>query len=152
MTILVGPPTIAAWAVARCAGQPKRSTRPHGGHEGGSTMHAKFGRWAAGVLAAAVGWALSVGTAASQEPTSIKVGWAISKTGPYVGGATITLLNAYKLWVKDVNAAGGITVKGKKLPVEVVEYDDRSNSDELVKALERLITQDKVDLILPSWG
>jgi len=115
-------------------------------------MH-KFGRrLTAGVLAAAVGWAVSLGTAQSQEPTSIKVGWAISKTGPYVGGATITLLNAYKLWVKDVNAAGGIQVGGKKLPVEVVEYDDRSNSDELVKALERLITQDKVDFIFPPWG
>src|SRR5262245_62724347 len=105
-------------------------------------------------VAAAAAFALAAAAlpAQAQEPTSIKVGWAISKTGPYVGGATITLLNAYKLWVKDVNAAGGIQVGGKKLPVEVVEYDDRSNSDELVKALERLITQDKVDLILPSWG
>jgi branched-chain amino acid transport system substrate-binding protein len=41
---------------------------------------------------------------------------------------------------------------GKKLPVEVVEYDDRSNSEELVKALERLVTQDKVDFLLPPWG
>jgi branched-chain amino acid transport system substrate-binding protein len=118
-------------------------------------MNCKFGRrLTAGVLAAAVGWAISAGTAQSQQPTSIKVGWAISKTGPYVGGATITLLNAYKLWVKDVNAAGGIMLSsiGKKLPVEVVEYDDRSNSDELVKALERLITQDKVDFVFPPWG
>jgi branched-chain amino acid transport system substrate-binding protein len=107
-----------------------------------------------GMLAATAGWAVSTGLAVGQEPTSIRVGWAISKTGPYVGGATITLLNAYKLWVKDVNAAGGImlTSLGKKLPVEVIEYDDRSNSDEMIKAVERLINQDKVDFVFPPWG
>ena len=30
--------------------------------------------------------------------------------------------------------------------------DDRSNSEEAVKAIERLGTQDKVDFILPPWG
>ena len=54
--------------------------------------------------------------------------------------------------MKDVNAAGGISVGGKKLPIEVVEYDDRSNSEEMIKAVERLATQDKVDFILPPWG
>jgi branched-chain amino acid transport system substrate-binding protein len=54
--------------------------------------------------------------------------------------------------VKDVNAAGGINVKGKRIPVEVVEYDDRSNSEEAVKAIERLAEQDKVDFILSPWG
>jgi branched-chain amino acid transport system substrate-binding protein len=49
------------------------------------------------------------GSALAQD--SIKIGWAISKTRLYVGGATITLLNAYKLRVKDVNAAGGIMLK-----------------------------------------
>lgn len=111
------------------------------------------GRLAAGGLLAA-GFMLSASLAQAQEPTSIKIGWAISKTGPYVGGATITLLNAYKLWVKDVNAAGGIMLKSinKKLPVEVIEYDDRSNSDEMIKAVERLINQDKVDFLFPPWG
>jgi branched-chain amino acid transport system substrate-binding protein len=99
--------------------------------------------------------ALAVASAAmAQQPTAIRIGWSISKTGPYAGGASITTLPAYLVWVKDVNAAGGIMVKslGKKLPVEVVEYDDRSNSDEMIKAVERLATQDKVDFILPPWG
>jgi branched-chain amino acid transport system substrate-binding protein len=51
-----------------------------------------------------------------------------------------------------VNEAGGIMIGGKRMPVEVVEYDDRSNSEEAVKAIERLATQDKVDFILPPWG
>ncbi|MCV5224055.1 ABC transporter substrate-binding protein, partial [Escherichia coli] len=40
----------------------------------------------------------------------------------------------------------------KRVPIEVVEYDDRSSSEEAVRAVERLITQDKVDFVLPPWG
>src|SRR4051812_10251726 len=113
------------------------------------------GAFAPAVLASAFAAAVLAATPSqAQEPTSIKIGWAISKSGPYVGGATITLLNAYKLWVKDVNAAGGIMLKSlnKKLPIEVIEYDARSNSDEMIKAVERLINQDKVDFVFPPWG
>jgi branched-chain amino acid transport system substrate-binding protein len=95
---------------------------------------------------------LAAGVAGAQE--NIRIGYAISKTGPYAGGASITTLPAYVTWVKDVNAGGGIMLKSinKKVPIEVVEYDDRSNSDEMIKAVERLATQDKVDFILPPWG
>ena len=83
---------------------------------------------------------------------SIKIGWAISKTGPFAAGAGVTTLPNYQVWVKDVNDAGGINVGGKKLKIEVIEYDDRSNSEEMIKAVERLATQDKVDFILPPWS
>lgn len=102
--------------------------------------------------AAALACAAAAAGAAAQD--SITIGYAISKTGPYAGGASITTIPAYETWVKDVNAAGGIMVKslGKKLPVKVIEYDDRSNSDEMIKAVERLVTQDKVDFVLPPWS
>ncbi|CCE05517.1 Twin-arginine translocation pathway signal precursor (fragment) [Bradyrhizobium sp. STM 3843] len=100
------------------------------------------------VLAAALGAFAS--PAAAQD--KIRIGYAISKTGPYAGGAGITTLPNYQLWVKDVNAAGGIKLGDKRLPIEVVEYDDRSSSEEAVKAIERLANQDKVDFILPPWG
>jgi branched-chain amino acid transport system substrate-binding protein len=108
----------------------------------------------AAAMAVATMAGLPADPAQSQDIKAIKVGWAISKTGPYTAGANITLLGAYKVWVKDVNDAGGIMLKsiGKKVPIDIVEYDDRSNSEEMVKALERLISQDKVDLILPPWG
>ena len=54
---------------------------------------------------------------------------------------------AYKLWVEDVNAAGGITVAGKKLPVEMKVYDDQSNLDNATRNLIKLIEQDKVDFV-----
>lgn len=93
-----------------------------------------------------------LGTAQAQEPSAIRIGYAISKTGPYAGGANATTLPNYQLWVDEVNKAGGIQVGDRRLPLEVVEYDDRSNSEEAVRAIERLINQDKVDFILPPWG
>jgi branched-chain amino acid transport system substrate-binding protein len=103
-------------------------------------------------LAAAISALFAGQPSLAQAQDKIRIGYAISKTGPFAGGAGVTTLPNYQLWVKDVNAAGGISVGGKKLQVEVVEYDDRSNSEEAVKAIERLATQDKVDIILPPWG
>ncbi len=103
-----------------------------------------------GLAALATGLGIFASPADAQE--KIRIGYAISKTGPYAGGAGITTLPNYELWVKDVNAAGGIKLGDKKLPIEVVEYDDRSSSEEAVKAIERLANQDKVDFILPPWS
>ena len=89
---------------------------------------------------------------AAQAQDTIKIGWAISKTGPFGPGAAVTTLPNYQVWVKDVNDAGGLNVGGKKMKIEVIEYDDRSNSEEMIKAVERLATQDKVDFILPPWS
>lgn len=90
----------------------------------------------------------------AQAQDTIKIGWSISKTGPFAAGASVTTLPNYQVWVKDVNDAGGIMLKslGKKAKIEVIEYDDRSNSEEMIKAVERLATQDKVDIILPPWS
>jgi len=92
--------------------------------------------------------------APAQAQDTIRIGWAISKTGPFAAGANVTTLPNYQVWVKDVNDAGGIMLKstGKKAKIEVIEYDDRSNSEEMIKAVERLATQDKVDFILPPWS
>ena len=109
---------------------------------------AVFGMLAA---AAAAAWALCA-PAHAQEV--IKIGWSISKTGPFAAGASVTTLPNYQVWVKDVNDAGGIMLKsiGKKVKIEVIEYDDRSSSEEMIKAVERLAEQDKVDFILPPWS
>lgn len=88
----------------------------------------------------------------AQAQDVIRIGWAISKTGPFAAGANVTTLPNYQVWVKDVNDAGGLNVGGKKMKIEVIEYDDRSNSEEMIKGVERLATQDKVDLILPPWS
>jgi branched-chain amino acid transport system substrate-binding protein len=102
------------------------------------------------VFAAALASAFFAGGAQAQD--TIRIGWAISKSGPFAPGAAVTTLPNYQVWVKDVNDAGGLNVGGKKMKIEVIEYDDRSNSEEMIKAVERLATQDKVDFILPPWS
>ena len=60
----------------------------------------------------------------------------------------------YKTWVAEVNAAGGIYVAeyGKRLPIRVIEYDDKSDVNLMTQNLEKLITQDKVDFIFSPCG
>jgi branched-chain amino acid transport system substrate-binding protein len=107
-------------------------------------------RLAAGLVAIAGVASFSVGPALAQ--TSVKIGYALSRTGPNAGGAAVTTLPNYEMWVKEVNAAGGLKIGDKRVPIEIVQYDDRSSAEEAAKALDRLITQDKVDFILPPWG
>src|ERR1043166_8639452 len=102
------------------------------------------------VFAAALASALLAGGAQAQD--TIKVGWALPKSGPGAPGAAITTLPNYQIWVKDVNDACGLNHGGKKMKIEVIEHQDRSNSEELIKAIERLATQDKVDFILAPWS
>ena len=102
------------------------------------------------MFAAALACALFACGAQAQD--TIKIGWAISEIRARAPGAAITTLPNYQVWVKDVNDAGGLNVGGKKMKIEVIEYDDRSNSEELIKAIERLATQDKVDFILAPWS
>ena len=95
-------------------------------------------------IIAAIAGILASGIAAhGQAPKSIRIGYAISLSGPNAAGAGITVLPNYRLWVKEVNAAGGIMLKsiGKRVPIEVIEYDDHSNVDNAVAAVERLINR-----------
>src|ERR1044072_2510596 len=98
------------------------------------------------VFAAALASALVAGAAQAQD--TIKIGWALPTSGPGAPGAAITTLPNYQVWVTDLHDAGALTVGAKNMTIEVIEYDDRSNSEELIKAIERLATQDKVDFIL----
>jgi branched-chain amino acid transport system substrate-binding protein len=108
-------------------------------------------RLAAAIVSATIAWS-AIGAAGAQTPPSIKIGYAISKTGPNAGGAATTLLPNYEMWVEELNAAGGLKVGGKRVPIEVITYDDRSSSEEAVRAVERLINQDKVHFILAPFG
>lgn len=102
--------------------------------------------------ATAIGFSFASSAAVAAEPP-IKIGYAVAKTGANATGAGITTIPNYQLWVKEVNQAGGLTMPdGKKRMIEVVEYDDRSSNEDLVRAIERLASQDKVDFILPPWG
>jgi branched-chain amino acid transport system substrate-binding protein len=84
----------------------------------------------------------------------IVIGQAVSLSGPLATSNAVVSTPYYDLWVQDVNAEGGIYVKeyGKKLPVELLIYDDKSDIGTMTRLLEKLIVEDKVDFILPPWG
>lgn len=60
----------------------------------------------------------------------------------------------YETFVKEVNAQGGVYVKeyGKKLPIELKIYDDKSDVGTMTRLTEKLILQDKVDFLWPASG
>ncbi len=86
------------------------------------------------------------------QDAPIRIGYAIARTGPWAAGAQVTQEPNYIMWAEQVNAAGGLNVKGKKRKVELVGFDDRSEAETVVRTYEKLMTSDKVDLILPPWG
>jgi branched-chain amino acid transport system substrate-binding protein len=85
----------------------------------------------------------------AQEP--VRIGFSLAKTGLFAT-ATPAQLNAYHFWRDQVNAKGGLDVAGTRRKVEFVEYDDQSSTANTVKIYEKLITDDKVDLLLSPWG
>jgi branched-chain amino acid transport system substrate-binding protein len=114
-------------------------------------MLSAVSRHAAGFLVVATA-ALVGCSGAALAQTTVKIGYAISRTGPNAPGAAVTTIPNYDLWVKEVNAAGGLKLGDKRVPIEVVQYDDRSSAEEAARALDRLISQDQVDFLLPPWG
>jgi branched-chain amino acid transport system substrate-binding protein len=83
--------------------------------------------------------ASSASAASSAAPISI--GASLSLTGDFSADG-LAFQQGYKLWVKDVNAAGGILGRQVKLTV----LDDRSDSNQVVTNYQTLINSDHVDL------
>src|SRR5262245_8702519 len=76
-------------------------------------------------------------------PEEIVIGEIGSLTGAEAAFG-ISTRNGIELALEEANAEGG--VKGKK--VRVIVYDDQSKPEEAASAATRLITQDKVVLLL----
>ena len=87
----------------------------------------------------------AVAVAEAQPP--IRIGASLSQTGVYAAPGQ-PQLRGYHLCVKDMNEKGGVL--GRKL--ELVVYDDGSDAVTAVRLYEKLITQDKVDLVLGPYG
>lgn len=94
---------------------------------------------------------LSPGEGLAKE--KIVMGYSASLSGGYSHVGTM-VKNGYTVWGKMVNAKGGIYVKdlNKKLPVELIVYDDKSDPSTAAKLYEKLITVDNVDFVLSPWG
>lgn len=77
----------------------------------------------------------------------IRIGASLGLTGVYTEFG-LAIQRGYQLCVKDANAKGGVL--GRKLELTVV--DDKSDTAAAVAIYERLIMQDKVDLVFSPYS
>jgi branched-chain amino acid transport system substrate-binding protein len=87
----------------------------------------------------------AVGPAQAVDP--IKVGFSMALTGGVAPNGKQNLL-ALEIWRDDVNAKGGIMGR----PVELVYYDDQSNPNNVPGIYTKLLSVDKVDLLLGPYA
>lgn len=82
--------------------------------------------------------------AAAQE---VRVGASVALTGKYARTGQ-EQLQGFQMWVEEVNARGGLL--GRK--VRLVYYDDESKPETGARLYEKLITDDKVDLLIGPYS
>lgn len=82
--------------------------------------------------------------APSGEP--IKIGGTLGLTGIF-SGPSAGYKATYEYWANEVNASGGLLGR----PVELTIYDDESTPATAATLYQRLINQDKVDLLLAPY-
>ena len=93
------------------------------------------------------------GQPASSAPKTIKIGASISLTGRFAAGGT-DVADGYKIAVKHINDDGGLFIKeyNKKIPIELIIYDDESDPSKTVTRLEKLNSVDKVVAYLGEFA
>jgi len=99
---------------------------------------------AAGVAAAAL-------SASAALAADIKIGAPLALTGGLSDEAKKQEVT-FKMWANKVNAAGGINVGGTKMKVQLVQYDYQSDGQRVAQLAEKLITDDKVDVLFSPFG
>lgn len=97
----------------------------------------------AGSLLASPGWSQA-------QPSVIKIGATLAVTGPFSAEWGPTFLQFMREWEKVVNEGGGVLVSdmGRRLPIQLVIYDDESVPDKAVELYERLGAVDGVHIFL----
>jgi branched-chain amino acid transport system substrate-binding protein len=90
---------------------------------------------------------LSTGLATQAFAQTIKIGVNEPLTGPFAASGTY-VVNGAKIAADEINAKGGVL--GKK--IELVIEDNKSNPTEAAAVAEKLITADKVPVIMGAWG
>jgi branched-chain amino acid transport system substrate-binding protein len=101
-------------------------------------------RWAMTAVCCALLVGLSL---AAQAAEPLKIGLSMSLTGGLAGGGKSSLL-AMQIWRDDINAKGGLLGR----PVELIYYDDQSNSANVPGIYSKLLEIDKVDLVISAYA
>src|SRR3954447_2804705 len=91
--------------------------------------------------------ALMLAAAPAQAADPIKVGMSLALTRAGAPAGKM-LQAAVEIWRDDINAKGGLLGR----PVETIIYDDQSTPPNVPGLYTKLITVDKVDLLLGPYA
>lgn len=80
-------------------------------------------------------------------PGPIRIGYCLSLTGPLADNSRSARL-AHEIWREDVNSRGGLLGR----PVELICYDDHADASLVPGIYERLMDENKVDLLIGGYG
>ncbi len=83
------------------------------------------------------------GSSAAGTPDQIKIGLMFGLTGPASPIGPVQLKGA-KLAIDEINAAGGVKLGGKRIPVVAVVKDDETKGDVAVRRFKELRNEEKV--------
>src|SRR5665213_2705473 len=92
-------------------------------------------------LAGAVALGLFAGPALAADPIKI----AVIAEAQAIAGASMP--QAAQLAADEINAKGG--VDGRK--IEIITYDNHSSSADSVRAFQRAVNEDKVNIVIASY-
>ena len=99
-----------------------------------------------------VGMALAAcGALGGGAADKIRVGAVVPLTGRYAAGGE-QIKNGYELAVEAINNAGGVSVNGAKIPIELTILDDESDPTKTVQRLETLNSSNNVVAYLGGFG
>src|SRR5262249_53938190 len=103
-------------------------------------------------IAAISAMALSMAIAApALAEDTIVLGAAISMTGKTAKEGEYTR-DGYQFAIDTLNQLGGIKVGGKPYKVKLKYYDDESKSERTAQLFEKLVNEDKVNLLLGPYA
>ena len=102
-------------------------------------------------LALAVITALTTWSCAAPAADDVRIGAPLALTGSLADEGKKQAL-AYDMWLTRVNATGGIAVEGQKKKVTLVTYDYQSDGKRAQQLAEKLITDDKVHVVMAPFG
>lgn len=91
------------------------------------------------------------GSAAVNVPDTVHLGASLPLTGADSTPGKF-MKDAYELYIKQVNEAGGLAVGSKKVKIDLKIEDNKSDAATSGQLIEKLITQDNVDLMLGGYN
>lgn len=91
--------------------------------------------------------ALGLASPSALAQGKVTIGVVTALTGPLAAPGKFQM-NGFRLAEEEINRRGGITIGSQKLAVELKVYDTRGNPSEGASAMQRLVSVDKVPVVL----